>query len=71
MFHQTKGRKFQPLIVREVLGFFKSIGTLIAKALLDSRVLDIPFSPVFIEMCVFGHSNISKLSAIKVINYSN
>ena len=55
------------LIDRIVSGFFKSLGTLIAKALLDSRVLDIPFSPLFIQMCVFGHSSLPKMSAIRVI----
>jgi E3 ubiquitin-protein ligase TRIP12 len=43
---------------------FKALGTLVAKALLDSRVLDMPFSPTFIEMAVFGHASVQSMTAI-------
>ena len=39
---------------------------LVAKAMLDSRVLDMPFSPVLVEMAVFGHSSVDKQAAIMV-----
>lgn len=31
---------------------FKSLGTFVAKALLDSRIVDMPFSPIFLEMVI-------------------
>ncbi|KAJ3090034.1 Ubiquitin fusion degradation protein 4 [Quaeritorhiza haematococci] len=37
---------------RKMLGLFKSLGTFVAKALLDSRIVDLPFSPLFLEMVV-------------------
>jgi len=72
LFPHPYGSKYQRkyfyvnLIFREISGLVKSIGTLVAKALLDSRTLDLPFSPVFIEMSVFGPSTVSKMTAIKV-----
>ncbi|TPX66631.1 hypothetical protein SpCBS45565_g04341 [Spizellomyces sp. 'palustris'] len=39
-----KGRKF--------LMLYKALGTFVAKALLDSRIVDIPFSAMFLEMVV-------------------
>jgi hypothetical protein len=39
---------------------------LVAKAMLDSRVLDMPFSPVLVEMVVFGQSSVDKQAAIMV-----
>ncbi|RKO92921.1 hypothetical protein BDK51DRAFT_19836 [Blyttiomyces helicus] len=37
---------------RKILHLFKSLGTFVAKALLDSRIVDMPFSPIFLEMVV-------------------
>ncbi|KAJ3041873.1 Ubiquitin fusion degradation protein 4 [Rhizophlyctis rosea] len=37
---------------KRVLQLFTSIGTFVAKALLDSRIVDLPFSPMFLEMVV-------------------
>jgi hypothetical protein len=40
---------------------------LVAKAMLDSRVLDMPFCSTLVEMAVFGQSSVDKMAAIKVI----
>ncbi|KAJ3299339.1 Ubiquitin fusion degradation protein 4 [Borealophlyctis nickersoniae] len=37
---------------KRTLDLFKSLGTFVAKALLDSRIVDLPFSPIFLEMVV-------------------
>ncbi|KAI8853848.1 hypothetical protein BC829DRAFT_259076 [Chytridium lagenaria] len=37
---------------RRSLSLFKSLGTFVAKALLDSRIVDMPFSPLFLEMVI-------------------
>ena len=41
---------------RSLLILFKNLGTFVAKALLDSRVIDLPLSPVFLEMAVDGET---------------
>ncbi|KAJ1555410.1 Ubiquitin fusion degradation protein 4 [Nowakowskiella sp. JEL0078] len=37
---------------RKCLELFKSLGVFVAKALLDSRMVDLPFNPIFLEMVV-------------------
>ncbi|TPX33519.1 hypothetical protein SmJEL517_g03609 [Synchytrium microbalum] len=37
-----------------VLNLFLHLGTFVAKALLDSRIIDLPFSPLFIELVVMN-----------------
>ncbi|KAJ3298738.1 Ubiquitin fusion degradation protein 4, partial [Blyttiomyces sp. JEL0837] len=37
---------------KKTLNLFKSMGTFVAKAMLDSRLLDLPISPLFLEMVV-------------------
>ncbi|KAJ3055098.1 Ubiquitin fusion degradation protein 4 [Rhizophlyctis rosea] len=37
---------------KRVLHLFTAIGMFVAKALLDSRIVDLPFSPIFLEMVV-------------------
>ncbi|KAJ3411244.1 Ubiquitin fusion degradation protein 4 [Chytridiales sp. JEL 0842] len=37
---------------RRTIHLFKSIGTFVAKALLDSRIVDMPFSPLLLEMMI-------------------
>ncbi|KNC98468.1 uncharacterized protein SPPG_06169 [Spizellomyces punctatus DAOM BR117] len=37
---------------RKILMLYKALGTFVAKALLDSRIVDIPFSAMFLEMVV-------------------
>ncbi|KAJ3099309.1 Ubiquitin fusion degradation protein 4 [Phlyctochytrium planicorne] len=37
---------------RKILSLFRSLGVFVAKALLDSRIVDMPFSPLFLEMVV-------------------
>ncbi|KAI8909282.1 hypothetical protein DFJ77DRAFT_433488 [Powellomyces hirtus] len=37
---------------KRALSLFQALGTFVAKALLDSRLIDLPFSPIFLEMVV-------------------
>ncbi|KAI8590591.1 hypothetical protein BDZ88DRAFT_394414 [Geranomyces variabilis] len=37
---------------KRALALFQALGTFVAKALLDSRLIDLPFSPIFLEMVV-------------------
>ncbi|KAJ3019883.1 Ubiquitin fusion degradation protein 4 [Thoreauomyces humboldtii] len=37
---------------KRTLSLFQGLGTFVAKALLDSRMVDLPFSPIFLEMVV-------------------
>ncbi|KAI8816747.1 uncharacterized protein EV422DRAFT_500983 [Fimicolochytrium jonesii] len=37
---------------QRILTFFTGLGTFVAKALLDSRLVDLPFNPIFLEMVV-------------------
>ncbi|KAI9099522.1 hypothetical protein DFS34DRAFT_579446 [Phlyctochytrium arcticum] len=37
---------------RQTLTLFKALGTFVGKALLDSRIVDLPFNPIFLEMVV-------------------
>ncbi|ORY53560.1 hypothetical protein BCR33DRAFT_2838 [Rhizoclosmatium globosum] len=56
------------------LNLFKSMGTFVAKALLDSRIVDMPFSTLFLDMIVgnrtIGKSSPSHLHLIKYIDVS-
>ncbi|KAJ3191722.1 Ubiquitin-protein ligase [Irineochytrium annulatum] len=42
---------------KKIFGIFKSLGTFVAKALLDSRIVDMPFSPLFLEMVIGEESD--------------
>ncbi|KAI8807960.1 hypothetical protein BJ742DRAFT_710021 [Cladochytrium replicatum] len=37
---------------KKTIDLFKCLGTFVAKALLDSRLVDLPFNPIFLEMVV-------------------
>jgi hypothetical protein len=61
-----KGANILTLVNSIPLTLFKALGTLIAKAFLDSRVLDIPLHPTFVEMVVFGHESVETMTALQV-----
>ena len=56
-----------------MLNLFRHLGTFVAKALLDSRIIDLPFSSFFLELAVFDDQPKSRgalLHAIKHIDPS-
>ncbi|TPX44865.1 hypothetical protein SeLEV6574_g04240 [Synchytrium endobioticum] len=56
-----------------VLSLFRHLGTFVAKALLDSRIIDLPFSPLFLQLAVYEDHPSSRgalLHAIKHVDPS-
>jgi hypothetical protein len=55
------------------LSLFKSMGTFIAKSILDSRIVDMPFSDAFLSILVnvkslkSSRTTLSKMNLLKVI----
>ncbi|KAI8611901.1 hypothetical protein BC830DRAFT_618218 [Chytriomyces sp. MP71] len=47
---------------------FKAIGTFIAKSLLDGRIVDMPFSPLFLELVVRGDNALKCASTLSLLH---
>lgn len=50
---------------KKIMNLFKVLGQFVGKALLDSRIIDIPFNTLFIEK-VLGNDKAASLALIKV-----
>src|SRR4051812_32812095 len=50
---------------KKILNLFKVLGQFVGKALLDSRIIDIPFNPLFIEK-VLGNDKAVSSALMKV-----
>lgn len=52
----------------KVLHYFKSLGTFIARAMLDSRIIDINFNPVFFRLAKSHNTNEFSLGTVALVD---
>ncbi|KAK9761025.1 Ubiquitin fusion degradation protein 4 [Basidiobolus ranarum] len=52
----------------KILNLFKAMGKFVAKALIDSRIIDLPFNPIFIKTLLNPKENIKNLRSVMHID---
>mmetsp|Transcript_11610 Transcript_11610/g.17585 ORF Transcript_11610/g.17585 Transcript_11610/m.17585 type:complete len:86 (+) Transcript_11610:1459-1716(+) len=47
-------KTFSPDVIKQIYEIFRLCGTIVAKAIVDDRQIDLPISPLFWRLCL-GH----------------